>query len=101
MQEKKSLWKFGTKQVVYAAIGAALGASFAGQLGVTATSGPGMALKAAAQAASAAYGYLRGQGTTLGINVPLMDSKEMHELMGFPDVWEFEKRWHTGTGTAD
>ena len=29
-----------------AAIGAALGASFAGQLGVTATSGPGMALKA-------------------------------------------------------
>ena len=24
MQEKKSLWKFGTKQVVYAAIGAAL-----------------------------------------------------------------------------
>lgn len=62
---------------------------------------PGMALKAAAQAASAAYGYLRGQGTTLGINVPLMDSKEMHELMGFPDVWEFEKRWHTGTGAAD
>lgn len=59
---------------------------------------PGMALKAAAQAATMAYGHLKDQGTTIGVNVPLMDSKDMHALMGFPDVWEFEKRWHTGTG---
>lgn len=45
---------------------------------------PGMALKAAAQAVTAAYSYLHGQGTTLGTNVALMDSKELHELMGFP-----------------
>ncbi|MCC7273478.1 MAG: isocitrate lyase/PEP mutase family protein [Alphaproteobacteria bacterium] len=62
---------------------------------------PGMALKAASQAVTAAYGYLHGRGTTLGINVPLMDSKELHDLMGFPDVWAFEKRWHTGTGAAE
>ena len=62
---------------------------------------PGMALKAAAQAVTAAYSYLHGQGTTLGTNVALMDSRELHELMGFPEVWEFEKRWHTGTGAAE
>lgn len=62
---------------------------------------PGMALKAASQAVTAAYSYLHDTGATLGINVPLMDSKDLHELMGFPDVWEFEKRWHTGTGAAE
>ena len=50
---------------------------------------------------TAAYSYLHETGATLGINVPLMDSKDLHELMGFPDVWEFEKRWHTGTGAAE
>ena len=62
---------------------------------------PGMALKAAAQAVAGAYGYLRQQGGTIGINVPLLDSQELHAIMGFPDVWEFEKRWHTGTGAAE
>jgi 2,3-dimethylmalate lyase len=34
---------------------------------------------------------LKDKGTSTGIEVP--QYRGMHELMGFTDVWDFEKRW--------
>ncbi len=38
------------------------------------------------------YEYLLKNGSTEGSPVPAYDMKQLHELVGFPDVWEFEKR---------
>ena len=38
-----------------------------------------------------AWSYLKDKGTSVGIEVP--QYRGMHELMGFPEVWDFEKRW--------
>jgi len=39
------------------------------------------------------YGWLKAHGSTLGSPVPAFDMKQLHELVGFPDVWAFEKRY--------
>lgn len=52
---------------------------------------PGLGFKAAAAAIASAYTHLQREHTGLGLKVPMMTSNEMHELMGFPDVWAFEK----------
>lgn len=54
---------------------------------------PGFAHKAAAAALEAAYGHLKDARTMQGCPVPLWKSSDMHELMGFRDVWKFEKEW--------
>jgi 2-methylisocitrate lyase-like PEP mutase family enzyme len=54
---------------------------------------PGLGFSVAAEAMRQAWDHLRAAGTSTGMNVPQF--KGMHELMGFPDVWEFEKRWAT------
>jgi 2,3-dimethylmalate lyase len=57
---------------------------------------PGLGFSAAAEAARRAYTYLKEHGSTDGMDVPTYGGasmQTMHELMGFPDVWEFEKRW--------
>ena len=38
------------------------------------------------------YEYLLKNGSTEGSTVPAYDMKQLHELVGFPDIWEFEKR---------
>ena len=38
-----------------------------------------------------AWSYLKEHGTSKGIEVP--QYRGMHELMGFSEVWDFEKRW--------
>jgi 2-methylisocitrate lyase-like PEP mutase family enzyme len=38
------------------------------------------------------YEFLLKHGSTEGSPVPAYDMKQLHELVGFPDVWEFEKR---------
>ena len=48
-------------------------------------------LRVAAEAMREAWSYLQAKGTSKGIEVP--QYKGMHELMGFPEVWDFEKRW--------
>lgn len=53
----------------------------------------GMAHKAAAGALQAAYGHLQRHGIQTDMPVPMFPTAEMHKLMGFPDVWEFEARW--------
>jgi 2-methylisocitrate lyase-like PEP mutase family enzyme len=54
---------------------------------------PSMSHKAAAAAMRIGYEHLLRNGTAIGLQVPLMTSTEMHQLMGFPDIWDFEKRY--------
>ena len=52
---------------------------------------PGLGFSVAAEAMRQAWEHLKLQGTSNGMNVP--QYRGMHELMGFPEVWEFEKKW--------
>ena len=38
-----------------------------------------------------AWEHLKDKGTSTGVNVP--QYRDMHELMGFHEVWDFEKKW--------
>jgi len=51
----------------------------------------GMAVACAAMDAN--YRYLKENGSTEGSPVPAYTMAQLHDLMGFPDVWEFEKRY--------
>lgn len=51
----------------------------------------GMAVVCAALEAN--YRYLHEHGSTEGSPVPAYTMAQLHELMGFPDVWEFERRF--------
>lgn len=44
-------------------------------------------------ALDANYRHLKERGATAGSPVPAYDMAQLHELVGFPDVWEFEKRF--------
>ena len=52
---------------------------------------PGLALRTAAGAVDAAYQHLKTARTAIGTPTPVYQN--MHELMGFPEVWAFEERW--------
>lgn len=39
------------------------------------------------------YQWLKEHGSTKGSPVPAFDMSQLHELVGFPDVWAFEKRF--------
>ena len=39
-----------------------------------------------------AYEFLLRNGSTEGSPVPAYDMQQLHELVGFPDVWEFERK---------
>ena len=52
---------------------------------------PGLGFSVAAEAMRQAWTYLKDKGTSNGISVPQF--KGMHELMGFSEVWDFEKKW--------
>jgi len=53
---------------------------------------PVTALLAAAQAMTAVYQQFRDAGASAAGTVPLMDFGDLTRLMGFEDVWAFEKR---------
>jgi 2-methylisocitrate lyase-like PEP mutase family enzyme len=48
---------------------------------------------AAAAALQAGYAHLQTQGSASNAPVPLLPFAEMNELMGFPDVYAFQRRW--------
>ncbi|PHR17566.1 MAG: carboxyvinyl-carboxyphosphonate phosphorylmutase [Hoeflea sp.] len=48
---------------------------------------------AAAAAAEAVLNLLNNEGTSLSPDVPLFDFSEFNSLIGFDDVWDFERRW--------
>src|SRR5215218_5359672 len=52
---------------------------------------PGLGFSVAAEAMRLAWAHLKDKGTSNGVAVP--QYRDMHDLMGFPDVWDFEKRW--------
>jgi len=52
---------------------------------------PGLGFSVAAEAMRLAWEDLKARGTSAGTTVP--QYRGMHELMGFPEVWDFEKRW--------
>ena len=52
---------------------------------------PVLGLSVAAEAMRLAWTHLKEKGTSDGVGVPQIDG--MHELMGFSEVWDFEKRW--------
>jgi 2-methylisocitrate lyase-like PEP mutase family enzyme len=54
---------------------------------------PVTALLAATEAMKAVYQELRDKGSSAGLGVPLQPFGELTKLMGFEDVWAFERRF--------
>jgi 2,3-dimethylmalate lyase len=54
---------------------------------------PGLGFSVAAEAMRLAWVHLKDNGTSNGVAVP--QYRSMHELMGFAEVWDFDKRWAT------
>lgn len=54
---------------------------------------PATGFLAAGAALRRVYSVLRENGSTAGIDLPLHDFTEFSKLMGFEDVWEFEKKY--------
>jgi len=54
---------------------------------------PAAGMGVACAALQANYDWLQKHGSTIDSPVPAFDMKQLHELMGFPEVWEFERRW--------
>ena len=53
---------------------------------------PGAGMAAACAAIEKSFSYLKEKQTLEGSPVPAFNMKQLHELVGFPDVWDFEKR---------
>lgn len=53
---------------------------------------PAVGFLAAGQALYSAYDDLKRNGTSTA-DVPMYDFSKFNELLGFPDVWEFERRY--------
>lgn len=54
---------------------------------------PVTALLAATEAMKAVYRTLKRDGSSAAVDVPLQKFSELTQLMGFQDVWDFEKRY--------
>ena len=54
---------------------------------------PGTGLTAAAAALDSVYSCIQQNGSSLTVQTPLLPISELHETMGFPEVWAFEKKW--------
>lgn len=54
---------------------------------------PGALMTAACAAIEQTLQHLQTHGSTINCPVPALNMNQLHELVGFPDVWAFEKRW--------
>ena len=54
---------------------------------------PSAGMSVVCAALESSYGHLKKNGSTDGSPVPAYTMAQLHELTGFPDVWEFEKRF--------
>lgn len=54
---------------------------------------PSLGMTAAAAAMRTAFSYLEREGSAIGCPVPVISMTELHDLVGFPEVWAFEKRF--------
>lgn len=53
---------------------------------------PALGMSVAAAALAAGYRHLQQRRSTVALEVPAYTMEQMHGLMGFPEVWEFEQR---------
>lgn len=67
------------------------------ELGFSAAIWPTAGMAAACAALEASYRHLQQHGSTAGQPVPALDMDRLHDLVGFPDVWAFERR-HADAG---
>ena len=44
-------------------------------------------------ALQSAYGTLLKDGTSANVEAPMLELSDMHRLMGFEEVWAFERKW--------
>ena len=54
---------------------------------------PGTGFLTMAKTLEDVYGHLKTNGSSIDLDTGALSIGEMHELMGFDEVWEFEKRW--------
>ena len=59
---------------------------------------PALASLSAAAAVEKALAHLKETGVAGAPGTPLFDFDEFNRLIGFPDVWAFERKWGRGTG---
>lgn len=53
---------------------------------------PALGMCAATAALAAAYQYLEQHHSTIAMPVPMYSMDQLHQLVGFEEVWEFERR---------
>jgi 2-methylisocitrate lyase-like PEP mutase family enzyme len=54
---------------------------------------PTAGMTAACSALKVAYDHIRAHGTTQGTPISSITMNELHDLVGFPEIWEFERRF--------
>ena len=62
-------------------------------IGYTMAIFPAVGFLAMGEALKNAYGHLREHYSSVGMNQPLENFYEFSVMMGFQDVWDFEKKW--------
>lgn len=63
------------------------------ELGYTLVIYPATAFLAMGAAVRSVYQHLMSEGSTGNMSTPLHDFMDFSRLMGFDDVWDFEKKW--------
>ena len=63
------------------------------ELGYSIAIFPAAGLAATIQALNGVYGYLDCHGSSVDMDQPICDFAEMNELMGFGDVWAFDRKY--------
>jgi 2-methylisocitrate lyase-like PEP mutase family enzyme len=63
------------------------------ELGYTIAIFPATGFLAMGAALRSVYAHIAEHGSSAGLEQPLHDFAAFSELMGFPEVWEFEARW--------
>lgn len=58
---------------------------------------PSLGMSVASASLAAGYRFLQSHGSTLDLDVPAYTMQQLHQLMGFPEVWDFEQR-HAAKG---
>ena len=54
---------------------------------------PGLGMLVMGAALQSAYGTLLKDGTSANVEAPMLELSDMHRLMGFEEVWAFERKW--------
>jgi 2-methylisocitrate lyase-like PEP mutase family enzyme len=54
---------------------------------------PGLLMMSAAAAMRQALAHLGTHGSAIGLEMPLATLDDLHQISGFPEVWEMEREW--------